>query len=110
MKAKYGIDSMPETAENVAAEFGIARADQDAFALRSQQRAADAIAAGRLAEEIVPVALPAKKGDPVVVRDRTSIRARRRRNRSRSSRASCARTARSRPATRPASTTARPPC
>ena len=69
MKAKYGIDSMPETAENVAAEFGITRADQDAFALRSQQRAAAAIAAGRLAEEIVPVTLPAKKGDPVVVRD-----------------------------------------
>ena len=66
MKAKYGIDSMPETAENVAAEFGIARADQDAFALRSQQRTGDAIAAGRLAEEIVPVAIPAKKGDPVV--------------------------------------------
>jgi len=69
MKAKYGIDSMPETAENVAAEFNIARADQDAFALRSQQRAAAAIAAGRLAEEIVPVTLPAKKGEPVVVRD-----------------------------------------
>ncbi len=67
MKAKYGIDSMPETAENVAAQFGIARADQDQFALRSQQRAAAAIAAGRLAEEIVPVTLPAKKGDPVVV-------------------------------------------
>ena len=67
MKAKYGIDSMPETAENVAAEFGVARADQDAFALRSQQRAAAAIAAGRLAEEIVPVTIPAKKGDPVVV-------------------------------------------
>ena len=66
MKAKYGIDSMPETAENVAAEFSIARADQDAFALRSQQRAAAAIAAGRLAEEIVPVTIPAKKGDPVV--------------------------------------------
>ena len=66
MKAKYGIDSMPETAENVAAEFGIARADQDAFALRSQQRTGDAIAAGRLAEEIVPVTIPAKKGDPVV--------------------------------------------
>ena len=66
MKAKYGIDSMPETAENVAAEFGIARADQDAFALRSQQRAGAAIAAGRLAEEIVPVTIPAKKGDPVV--------------------------------------------
>jgi len=67
MKATYGIDSMPETAENVAAEFGVARVDQDAFALRSQQRAAAAIAAGRLAEEIVPVAIPSQKGDPVVV-------------------------------------------
>ncbi len=66
-KAKYGTDSMPETAENVAAEFGIARADQDAFALRSQQRAAGAIAAGRLAEEIVPVTIASKKGDPVIV-------------------------------------------
>jgi 3-oxoadipyl-CoA thiolase len=67
MKAKFGIDSMPETAENVAAAFNVARADQDAFALRSQQRAAAAIEAGRLAEEIVPVTIPAKKGDPVVV-------------------------------------------
>ena len=67
MKAKYGIDSMPETAENVAAEFAIARADQDAFALRSQQRAADAIAAGRLADEIAAVSVPSRKGDPVVV-------------------------------------------
>src|SRR5262249_9009200 len=67
MKAKYGIDSMPETAENVAADFKVSRADQDAFALRSQQRAAAAIAAGRLAEEIVPVTIPQKKGDPVVV-------------------------------------------
>jgi hypothetical protein len=67
MKAKYGIDSMPETAENVAVEFRISRADQDAFALRSQQRAAAAIAAGRLAEEIVPVTIPQKKGDPIVV-------------------------------------------
>ncbi|MFO1316275.1 MAG: 3-oxoadipyl-CoA thiolase [Burkholderiales bacterium] len=66
MKAKYGIDSMPETAENVAAEFGVARADQDAFALRSQERAAAAIAAGRLAEEIVPVTIPGRNGDPVV--------------------------------------------
>jgi 3-oxoadipyl-CoA thiolase len=66
MKAKYGIDSMPETAENVAEQFGIARKDQDAFALRSQQRAAAAIKSGRLAEEIAPVTLPAKKGDPVV--------------------------------------------
>jgi len=66
MKSKYGIDSMPETAENVATEFKVSRADQDAFALRSQQRAADAIAAGRLAEEIVAVTIPSKKGDPVV--------------------------------------------
>src|SRR4029450_8617777 len=66
MKSKYGIDSMPETAENVAQDFNVNRADQDAFALRSQQRAADAIAAGRLADEIVPVTIPAKKGDPVV--------------------------------------------
>ena len=67
MKAKYGIDSMPETAENVAQEFGIARADQDAFALRSQQRALAAIAAGRMADEIVPVTLPSKKGEPTVI-------------------------------------------
>ena len=66
MKAKYGIDSMPETAENVATDFRIARADQDAFALRSQERAAAAIAAGRLAEEIVPVTIPGRKGEPVV--------------------------------------------
>ena len=67
MKAKYGVDSMPETAENVAADFKISRADQDAFALRSQQRTAAAVAAGRLAEEIVPVTIAQKKGDPVVV-------------------------------------------
>jgi len=68
MKARYGIDSMPETAENVAAEFKVSRADQDAFALRSQQRAAAAIAAGRFADEIVAVTVPAKKGDPVIFR------------------------------------------
>ncbi len=67
MKAQYGVDSMPETAENVAADFHVARADQDAFALRSQQRAAAAIAAGRLAEEIVAVTVAQKKGDPVSV-------------------------------------------
>src|SRR3989475_1801144 len=67
MKAKYGVDSMPETAENVAVDFKISRADQDAFALRSQQRTAAAVAAGRLAEEIVPVMIPQKKGDPVIV-------------------------------------------
>ncbi|MBP5858823.1 3-oxoadipyl-CoA thiolase [Marivibrio halodurans] len=63
----HGIESMPETAENVAAEFDIARADQDAFALRSQQRTLAAQASGRLAREIVPVEIPQRKGDPVVV-------------------------------------------
>ena len=67
MKAKYGVDSMPETAENVAVDFRISRADQDAFALRSQQRAAAAMKEGRLAEEIVPVTIPQKKGNPLVV-------------------------------------------
>jgi len=67
MKAKYGVDSMPETAENVAVEFKVSRADQDAFALRSQQRTAAAIAAGRLAEEIVPVSIVQKKGDPATI-------------------------------------------
>ena len=67
MKAAHGIDAMPETAENVAADYQVSRADQDAFALRSQARAAAAIAAGRLAEEIVPVAIPQRKGDPLAV-------------------------------------------
>jgi 3-oxoadipyl-CoA thiolase len=67
MKAKYGTDAMPETAEIVAEEYKVARPDQDAFALRSQQRAAAALKAGRLAEEIVSVAIPQKKGDPVLV-------------------------------------------
>jgi 3-oxoadipyl-CoA thiolase len=63
MKAKYGIDSMPETAENVAKQFGVSRADQDAFALRSQQRWAKANAAGIFKEEIVPVTIHLKKGE-----------------------------------------------
>jgi acetyl-CoA acyltransferase len=67
MKAKYGVDQMPETAENVATDYNVSRADQDAFALRSQQRALAAQASGALADEIVPVTLPAKKGDPLVV-------------------------------------------
>jgi 3-oxoadipyl-CoA thiolase len=66
MQAKYGTDSMPETGEIVAEEFRISREDQDAFALRSQQRAADAIRACRMAQEIVPVPLPQKKGDPLL--------------------------------------------
>ncbi len=67
MKAEFGVESMPETGENVAAEFGISRADQDAFALRSQQKAAAAQSSGRLAQEITPVTIPQRKGDPVVV-------------------------------------------
>ncbi|RUM98502.1 3-oxoadipyl-CoA thiolase [Pseudaminobacter arsenicus] len=67
MKAQYGIDSMPETAENVAAEFGVSRADQDAFALRSQSRAGVAMENGRLAKEITPVTIRQRKGDPIVV-------------------------------------------
>lgn len=67
MKQQYGIDSMPETAENVAEQFGIAREDQDAFALRSQQRTAAAQEAGHFAAEITPVTIPQRKGEPVVV-------------------------------------------
>ena len=67
MKVRYGIDSMPETAENVATDFNISRADQDAFAVRSQQRWAAAHAAGVFRDEIVPVTLVQKKGDPKVV-------------------------------------------
>jgi 3-oxoadipyl-CoA thiolase len=66
MKAKYGTDSMPETGEIVAEEFHISRQDQDLFALRSQQRAADAIRSCRLSQEIAPVPIPQKKGDPVL--------------------------------------------
>ncbi len=67
MRAMYGVDQMPETAENVAEEWRISRADQDAFALRSQQRALAGQAAGRFDCEIVPVTLAHKKGDPIVV-------------------------------------------
>jgi 3-oxoadipyl-CoA thiolase len=68
LKAEFGIDSMPETAENVAREFGIARADQDAFALRSQQRHAAALANGFFEREIVPVTFEGKKGAAVAFR------------------------------------------
>jgi acetyl-CoA acyltransferase len=67
MKAKYGTDSMPETGEIVAEEFHISRADQDAFAFRSQHRAADAIRSGRMAEEIVGVPIPQKRGEAAMV-------------------------------------------
>ena len=67
MKKQYGVDSMPETAENLAAEFEILRNDQDEFALRSQQKTAKAMGSGRLAGEIVPVNVPKKKGEILVV-------------------------------------------
>lgn len=67
MKKQYGVDSMPETAENVAEDFNISREDQDAFALRSQQRTAAAQASGRLAQEITPVVIPRRKQEALVV-------------------------------------------
>ncbi|MEO1427145.1 MAG: beta-ketoacyl synthase N-terminal-like domain-containing protein, partial [Pseudomonadota bacterium] len=67
LKAQYGIDSMPETAETVAEEFGISRVDQDAFALRSQNRAANAQASGRFDCEITPVAVAQRRADPLIV-------------------------------------------
>jgi 3-oxoadipyl-CoA thiolase len=69
MKAQYGVDSMAETGENVAEEFQVSRKDQDAFALRSQQRAASAIATGYFAKEIVPVQAPGGKAGPIVVNE-----------------------------------------
>ena len=67
LEEQYGVDSMAETAESVAKDFDVSREDQDAFALRSQQRAEAAIAAGVFREEIVPVTVPQRRGDPVVV-------------------------------------------
>src|SRR5690606_19024074 len=67
MKKQYGVDSMPETGENVAEDFNVSRQDQDAFALRSQEKAAAAQENGRLAREIVPVTIPQRKGEPVIV-------------------------------------------
>jgi acetyl-CoA acyltransferase len=67
MKKQYGVDSMPETGENVAEDYQVRREDQDAFALRSQQRAGRAIESGRLAKEITAVTIPVRKGEPIVV-------------------------------------------
>ena len=67
MKAQYGIDSMPETGDHVAVDYAVTRADQDEFASRSQKKAAAAQSNGRLAQEITPVSIPQRKGDPVVV-------------------------------------------
>ena len=69
LEAQYGIDSMPETAENVAVDFNVSRRDQDAFALRSQEKTAAAQASGRLALEITPVTIPQRRGDDLVVSD-----------------------------------------
>lgn len=67
MKKQYGVESMPETGENVAKDYNVSRHDQDAFAFRSQEKAAAALANGRLAQEIVPVSIPQRKGEPIVV-------------------------------------------
>ncbi|WP_429954104.1 3-oxoadipyl-CoA thiolase [Agrobacterium vitis] len=67
MKKQYGVDSMPETGENVAEDYKISRQDQDAFAVRSQNKASEAQASGRLGREITPVTIPQRKGDPVIV-------------------------------------------
>lgn len=67
MKKQYGVDSMPETGENVAEDFNVSRQDQDIFALRSQEKAAAAQENGRLAREIVPVTIPQRKGEPIIV-------------------------------------------
>ncbi|MDR6634665.1 acetyl-CoA acyltransferase [Phyllobacterium sp. 1468] len=67
MQQEYGVDSMPETGENVAEDFNVSRADQDAFAVRSQQKAGAAMANGRLAREITPVTIPQRKGDAIIV-------------------------------------------
>ncbi|MBY5426974.1 3-oxoadipyl-CoA thiolase [Rhizobium leguminosarum] len=67
MKKQYGVDSMPETGENVAEDYHVSREDQDAFAVRSQAKAAAAQANGRLAKEITPVVIPQRKGDAVIV-------------------------------------------
>ncbi|WP_029620460.1 3-oxoadipyl-CoA thiolase [Pseudorhizobium marinum] len=67
MKRQYGVDSMPETGDHVAIDFKVSREDQDAFAVRSQEKAAAAQANGRLAKEITPVSVPQRKGDPIIV-------------------------------------------
>lgn len=75
LQRQYGIDSMPETAENVAEQFKISREDQDLFALRSQEKAAAAQASGRFSEEISPVTIPQRKGEPLVISQDEHLRA-----------------------------------
>ena len=111
MKKQYGVDAMPETGENVAEEFQVTRADQDAFAWRSQQRAGKAIAAGYFAEEIVPVEVPGGKAGPIVGRQGRASAPRDDAGEPRQAQDAVPRTpAPSRPATRRASTTAPPRC
>lgn len=74
MKAQYGVDSMPETAENVAEQFAISREDQDAFAARSQEKAAEAQSSGRFAEEIVAIEIPRRKQEPLLFADDEHLR------------------------------------
>ena len=74
MKARYGVDSMPETAENLAEQFGISREDQDAFAVKSQQKAARAQSEGRFAEEIVAIEIPRRKQEPLLFADDEHLR------------------------------------
>ncbi|GAA3714810.1 3-oxoadipyl-CoA thiolase [Oceanisphaera sediminis] len=74
MKAQYGVDSMPETAENLAEQFNISREDQDAFAARSQEKAAESQRNGRFAEEIVPVEIPRRKQEPLIFADDEHLR------------------------------------
>lgn len=74
LKAQYGVDTMPETAENLAEQFNITRQDQDAFALRSQQKAAHAQQSGRFAEEIVPIEIPRRKQEPLLFADDEHLR------------------------------------
>ena len=110
MKQQYGVDAMPETAENVAEDYQVARKDQDAFALRSQQRAAKAQGAGFFAEEIEPVVVPGGKAGPITVSNDEHLRPDTTAKAWPSSSRSCASRARSRRATPRASTTAPPPC
>ena len=110
MKKQYGVDAMPETGENVAEDYQVARTDQDAFALRSQQRAGKALGAGFFAEEIVPVDVPGGKAGPVTVERGRASAARHDARRPRQAEDPFARIpAPSRPATPRASTTAPPP-
>ena len=110
MKTAYGVDSMPDTGENVARDFQVSRADQDAFALRSQQRAGAAQARGWFAEEITPVVIADRKGRETKVETDEHPRPRRLRMRWQNLSLWSGQTEQSQPATPQGSTTARPQC